>query len=258
MKKDILTRTARWNYARDASLFQKVETVPGEQALYETAKKEILAELDRLRRPITLIDFCCGTCEIFSRLIPEPRIAHFIGVDIEPAYLDFAKNRLAGVVGADLVRGDAVDCHLGASADVLLASSAYHHIEDDRKLPFLRNMIRHMKPDGRAIFAENVLPKYEDECGHATAAKLFYRKRIEEAQEIGMDENVLGLLHQVMRYEICREYEWKVDHRRFTEDLGRAGFVVLKKTKVWPTKFEFEDQLAGDYVILAEVPCEYM
>ncbi len=258
MKKNIPTCTARWNYAKDANLFQKVETVPGEQALYETAKKEIYAELDRLRMPATLIDFCCGTCEIFSRIIPEPRITKFIGVDTEPAYLDFAKNRLVGVVGAGLVLEDAVDCHLGASADILLASSAYHHIEDDRKIAFLRNVIRHMKPDGRVIFAENVLPEYADENGHATAAKLFYGKRIEEAQEIGMDENVIGLLRQVMRFEIRREYEWKVDYRRFTEDLGRAGFIILKKIKVWPTKFEFEDRLAGDYVILAEVPGEYM
>jgi len=258
MKKKITIPASSSNYAKDANLFQKVETVPGEQALYQTAKKEILAELGCLRGPATLIDFCCGTCEIFSRMIPEPRIARFVGIDTEPVYLDFAKNRLTGVVSADFILGDAVDCHLGVSADIVLASSAYHHIQDDRKMMFLRNMIRHMKPGGRVVFAENILPEYADEKGHAAAAKLFYGKRIQEAKALGMDEDVIRLLRQVMECEIRREYEWKVDYRRFAEHLGSAGLTILKKTKVWPTRFEFEDPLAGDYVIVAGVPCGYM
>ena len=96
MKKKMTIPASSGDYAKDAALFQKVETVPGEQALYEMAKKELLSELGRLRKPATLIDFCCGTCEIFSRMIPEPRIARFIGIDTEPAYIDFAKNRLSG------------------------------------------------------------------------------------------------------------------------------------------------------------------
>ncbi|MEW5997105.1 MAG: class I SAM-dependent methyltransferase [Candidatus Micrarchaeota archaeon] len=244
-------------YSKNARLFQKVESVPGEQALYEKAKEEVRAELVRLRTA-TIVDLCCGTCEIFSRMLPEPKIGRFIGIDIEQSYLDFAKERLAGVEGVRLVLGDAVDCHLGATADVVIASSAYHHIEDERKMRFLRTVIKHMKFDGRVVFAENILPAYADEAGHADAARLFYGKRIEEARALGMDEDVIGLLHQVMDFEVGREYEWKVDYARFMGDLGRAGFVVLRQTKVWPTTFQFEDQQAGDYVIVAEVPGEYL
>lgn len=246
-------------YSKNPFLFQKVETVPGEQALYEKAVEEIKKELDRVRRA-TIIDFCCGTCEIFSRLLPDPRISRFIGIDIEPSYLEFARQRLKGVNGIEieLVHGDAVDCHLGSAADIVIASSAYHHIEDERKFRFLRTVIKHLKCDGRVVFAENILPAYKDEAGHADAARLFYGKRIEEARALGMDEEVIRLLHQVMDFEVRREYEWKVDYARFMADLGRAGFVVLRQIKVWPTSFEFADPQAGDYVIVAEVPGEYL
>lgn len=241
------------DYAKDARLFQKVETVPGEQALYETAKNEIRVELSRLSRPATLIDFCCGTCEIFARMLPEPRVARFIGVDNEPSYIEYAKNRLVGVAGVNLVLADAVDCNLNDSGDILIASSAYHHVEDRRKMPFLRNMMRHMKPDGRLVFAENILPGYRDDAEHARSAKLFYGKRIEEARQLGMDEDVISLLHQVMEYEVSRQYEWKVDLPHFVRDLDTAGLQILRKTRVWPTNFEFEDSLAGDYVVVAKI-----
>jgi len=244
-------------YSKNARLFQKVESVPGEQALYEKAKEEIRTELARLRTA-TIIDLCCGTCEIFSRLLPEPKVSRFVGIDIEQSYLDFAKERLKGVGDVRLVLGDAVDCHLATAADIVIASSAYHHIEDERKFRFLRTIIKHMKCDGRVVFAENILPAYADETGHADAARLFYGKRIEEARALGMDEDVIGLLHQVMDFEVGREYEWKVDYTRFMADLGRAGFVVLRQTKVWPTTFQFEDPQAGDYVVVAEVPGEYL
>jgi SAM-dependent methyltransferase len=246
------------NYAHDARLFQRVESIPGEQALYEQAKKEVQIELDRLKYPVTIIDFCCGTCEIFSRMVPKPEVNRFIGVDIERSYLDFAGKRFEGAGNVELLLEDAVDCHLGANADIIIASSAYHHIEDGRKIAFLRNVMKHMKPDAKVVFAENILPAYEDEKGHAESARLFYGKRIEEAHALGMEEEVIRLLHQVMDFEVRREYEWKVDYKRFMKDLERAGFLILRKSKVWPVHFEFNDPLAGDYVFVAEIPAEYM
>jgi SAM-dependent methyltransferase len=246
------------SYATDARLFQKVESIPGEQALYETAEKEVRAELDRLRRPATVIDFCCGTCEILSRIAPHPKIGRFVGVDKEKDYLDFAKNRLKGTGEIELVLDDAVDCELGANADIIIASSAYHHIENERKMRFLRNIIRHMKPDARVVFAENILPTYKDENERTIAAQLFYGKRIEEARGMGMDEDVIALLRQVMDFEVRREYEWKVDYDRFVQDLERAGFEILRKTMVWPTGFRFADPMAGDYVLVAELPAWYL
>jgi SAM-dependent methyltransferase len=246
------------SYATDAKLFQKVESIPGEQALYKMAEKEVRAELDRLRRPATVIDLCCGTCEILSRIAPHPKIGRFIGVDKERDYLDFAKSRLTGIDGIELVLGDAAECDLGASAEIIIASSAYHHIENERKTGFLRNIIRHMKPDAKVVFAENILPSFEDEDGRIIAARSFYGKRIEEARELGMDDEVLALLRQVMDFEVRREYEWKVDYTRFMRDLEGAGFEIMRKNMVWPTDSGFADPLAGDYVLVAELPAWYM
>jgi len=246
------------NYSKNARLFQKVESIPGEQAMYEQAKKELLAELQIHHGPATILDFCCGTCEIFSRIAPNPMVGRFVGVDTEKNYLDFAGARLAGKTDFELVQGDAVDCSLGITADIVIASSAYHHIEDERKVAFLRNIIRHMKPDGRAIFAENILPAYGNEEERRSAVMEFYGKRIAEARGIGMDEEVVALLRQVMDFEMNREYEWKSDYRRFMQNLENAGFAILRKTRVWPIGCGFDDPLAGDYVLVAEVPAEYM
>jgi SAM-dependent methyltransferase len=180
------------------------------------------------------------------------------GVDIDENYLKFARQkyweRVTGM-GADwygtklnFVNHDAVDYTHLSLVDVIIASSAYHHIEDERKLEFLRKVQVQLKDDGLAVFCENLIGNYHNLTERAIAVTDFYAERIKEMARLGISDRRLGLVCRVLQYELDREYEWKHSYREFTDNLQKAGLKVVNEAKVWPTEDLFRDPKVGDFV----------
>ncbi|AJF59678.1 MAG: class I SAM-dependent methyltransferase [Candidatus Diapherotrites archaeon] len=247
--------SADFTYKDNAELYNKVEDIPGEREMLIQGSKHLLDYAKRVGRKISILDVCCGTELILDFLSSDfkNRLESFVGVDISQKYLDDAKKRIGSDPRFELVNHDAVLFRHPRKFDVIIASSAYHHIEDERKPDFLNNIFNHLKDDGIVVFMENIIPKYSNRVERDSAAIEFYAKRIVDCidnHEI-KDERI-SLLSRVMQYERDREYEWKSHYSLFTKHLAAADLEVISVKKVWPKEKIFSDNNVGDFVFLVK------
>ena len=100
---------------------------------------EVVKQINQRQRNPSVLDLCCGT-GIFARewLSRAGEVRRYMGIDISPDFIDYAK----GFGFGEFSHEDAVDCRLEERFDIVMGTSAYHHIEDERKRAFLENMRR--------------------------------------------------------------------------------------------------------------------
>ena len=108
-----------------------------------------LPELINLKENEKMLDVGCGTGRyaIFGE--------NYVGVDPSTAYIDYAKANCRGkfflMDGADLKFSD-------NSFDVVINISIFHHIPDDICHKIINEMVRVLRPGGRAYITDIVYP----------------------------------------------------------------------------------------------------
>lgn len=117
---------------------------------------DVLAALTALQPPPgALLDVGCGTgalLEAIAHLLPD---AELFGIDLSPAMLDVAGNRLAA--RAHLVVADAEQLPLGdASVDLTVCVDSFHHYPQPKVA--LAEMHRVTRPDGTLVIGEWRVP----------------------------------------------------------------------------------------------------
>ena len=148
-------------YAHDPAAYEAEEwSRPDEMALFQCLWSYTRCELDA--RPNShLLDLCCGTGMSLLGVVSHPHLSLAVGVDLSFRLLDFAKRRYAPFGNVRFVRADAAQrIFRPGSFDIVIASSAYHHIEPHRKNIFVAACHEVLKPEGRLIVAENLLPPF--------------------------------------------------------------------------------------------------
>lgn len=254
------------DYKGNAELYETVEDIPGEQAMFQKAVEIIMQhakEHSKLNHQgIDLLDLCCGTSTIVRSLpLDENKLIKSVTeVDIDKAYLDFLEKKCDDITmdahvcyygcGAEtkFILEDAVDYAHPTLADIIVASSAYHHIEDERKLRFLEKIKEQLKDDGIAVFCENLIGDYNTLAERAEAVTDFYAERLKQMSRLGITDKRLGLVCRVLQYELDGEYEWKHSYQKFRDNLQCAGLVIAHETKVWPSEDLFSNPKVGDFV----------
>jgi len=71
------------------------------------------------------------------------------GIDIDPSYVEAAKQRVSKFAGARIACGDATAAEWSERFDTVVALDVVEHIEDDRG--FLRRLARALKPGGKLV-----------------------------------------------------------------------------------------------------------
>jgi ubiquinone/menaquinone biosynthesis C-methylase UbiE len=212
----------------------------------------VLAQITKISQhhePIRVLDLCCGT-GIFPRkwLSRVPELS-YTGVDINAAFLDYARAH-DPLTFHQYIHDDAAQIHLDQKFDIVLATSAYHHIEDDKKTEFLLNASYHLNKDGRIIIYEKFVAPWIDRASCARSATTFYLERITEmlAHENLSNEQLFGLYNE-MYLTAVREDEYKVPLTRFRIDAQKAGLSLEAEKKLWPPDGRFGNPEVGDFVV---------
>lgn len=192
-----------------------------------------------------VLDLCCGTA-LLARNWLQGRDVRYVGVDKNGAFAAFAQERLAGDERFSLVVEDAVDARVGGKFDVVVLTSAYHHIEDKRKVLFLRNAARHLKKDGVVVVYEKFIRHYQTAAEAADAGMEFYKERILQMMRgEKLTQVQLFALYNELYLTAVRKEEYKVPLARFLGDAAQAGLQVVKKECLWPL-----GQDAGDWLLV--------
>ena len=243
------------DYQFDPEAYEREQAArPDEQFLYGVSAKWARDILDASEEKLAILDLCCGTGLSMRQIFPHANIRRVVGVDNCQPYLKFAAHRFETYRHRpELVEADAVDGPIPEDRwSIIMMISAYHHIEDERKLRFLarvRELIRH---GGYAIIGENVLPGYVtgNRDSYCSAVRAFYDRVEDEVHCQGkeIDPQVLLTIERVAKYGFDGEYEYKVKYDIMKNHFEESGLVVVREQRVWPKKPIGES--GGNYVML--------
>jgi len=204
------------------------------------------------------LDLCCGTGLSMRCLVEHPNVASVVGVDNSEPYLKYARTSLQDRrISPRFVLADAATVgsnELGRETwDIIMMASAYHHIEDHRKVLFLRRVHQFLGASGRAVMAENILPSYSDDDpgSYRRAVERFYASVLRTARHDNpaLPTHVAQLIERVAQYGYDGDYEYKVCMPILLRDLAAAALEVVSIRKVWPETNELGDD-AGNFVLL--------
>jgi ubiquinone/menaquinone biosynthesis C-methylase UbiE len=245
------------DYKDDAEAYEVEETSrPDEMLMVKTGALMARKYLDNLSNAY-ILDLCCGTGLSLIDVIGHPNIGNAVGVDNSKEYLEFARERFKDIPNLSLYLGDAVEHKLPHNQwDIVIMISAYHHIEDDRKVRFLQRVKKLLKPDGKAIIGENILPHYKtnDSESYKDAVRLFYREVLSTALEENpsLPDKVRRLIWRVAEYGCDGDYEYKSNMKIFLEHISQSGLKLIYQEKVWPFIGNLAVTCGGNYVFVAE------
>ncbi|MDD5163626.1 MAG: class I SAM-dependent methyltransferase [Candidatus ainarchaeum sp.] len=217
------------------------------QEVYNQIKKT----LDK-KNTIKILDLCCGTGIFFRNWLSQKRNICYIGVDINKDFLAFARKKITSSRVA-FIESDASKAKLGKKFDIVLATSAYHHIEDSGKGKFLENAKRHLDENGILVIYEKLIAEFNSKIEAAKAGTNFYAERILDMMgEEKLNQMQLFALYNELYLTAVRKEEYKVPYNRIISDLQKTGFNVLKEIKLWPKNNKFVDPKVGDFVFVCK------
>ncbi|WP_273795004.1 class I SAM-dependent methyltransferase [Brucella intermedia] len=244
------------DYRFDPVAYEREELArPDEMDMIDGLAKQVMKAADD-RKSARVLDLCCGTGLPTIRYYKHKNIASIVGVDNCLPYLKFARERFADDNRVSLEEGDAVTIDLPkGSWDIIAMCSAYHHIEDSRKLTFLKKVRDLLSVRGVAIIGENILPPYVrgDNASYQNAVRIFYESVLataDAASEVPPD--VRGLIQRVAQYGYDGDYEYKTDIATFLDFLRSAGLRICHTEKVWPHIGPLCHTTGGNYVFVVE------
>ena len=112
-------------------------------------QRKVIEEKFRGTAGEKILDIGCGTGE-FSVLFNP---ASYTGVDIEPAYIAYAKNNYKGI----FMEGDATSMNFSNNSfDRVVIIGVLHHLSDEVSLRVLKEARRVLKPNGNMLVMEDV------------------------------------------------------------------------------------------------------
>ena len=225
-------------YESDPELTTLGHTTGTEKDLYSALSEEALALSSSLGRGLRILDVCCASGGASSHILTKVSAAHLTLVDIDPRMCEAARAREWPLRQVEVIEADASLWRSETRFDLILSNSAYHHIPDEQKLLFMRNLGRHLDNSGRILVGEHFLPEYVEGnlISYRSSVTLFYKERITELEEAGDSPEAIEIIRQTGRYCWERSYEYQVCSRIFLADVRKAGLVDAKLKRIWPKR----------------------
>lgn len=123
-------------------------------------KEQLLAEAD-ISPGQSVLDFGCGTGSMTVRLKERVPSARIIGIDIDQQILELARAKAAS-------KGMEIDWRFGmlgeltqpvGAVDHVVSSLVFHHLTDEEKRKYLRQLVDMLKPGGEIHIADFGMPR---------------------------------------------------------------------------------------------------
>ncbi len=201
-------------------------------------------------RKIAVLDLCCGTGIFPRKWLSKLRGIRYVGVDINGSFLKFARKNLKNK-HYQFIKHDASTFSSKTRFDVVIATSPYHHIQDSRKIRFLRNIHKHLKKDGLFIVYEKMVAPFKNRVEAIDSGTVFYNERIKYMLKTEkLSETQIFALFNELYLTAIRRGEYKVPHEYFVKNLRQAGLKIIKEIKLWPKANVFNNKRVGDFVFV--------
>ncbi len=198
-----------------------------------------------IERVMNVLDVCSGPMELPNHLtVMFPKLKATC-VDINDQFMSEGKKRFPRW---KMIEDDVVSMRLKKQFPVITASSAYHHIPDEQKTSFLRNLCRHLAANGFIIVCDNFIPQYERNP-REKAVDTYYRelkKYFKKGNATSEAQEIINGVHQQDRNQ---DGEYKVSFEIFKKQCAQAGLRITADVPVWQPQTLQKDN-AGSHVIV--------
>ena len=158
--------------------------------------------------PINLYEVGCGT-GILTQKVAKLNF-ELIASDVNPSFLIQSKKRCSNV---QFKLHDAVKTAIDENIDVVFCRFVYHHIKNEDKVKFLRNL-------GNArniVILDYFIPEGD------TGLRIFHDYRLNIFQG---NDNLINLEKDTMHLAFKKEGEFKVSLNEFYEHLRKSGLTI--------------------------------
>jgi SAM-dependent methyltransferase len=123
------------------------------QSPFAARKFAPVARHNDLRRLDSVLDLGCGPGTNAHHF----RGARYLGIDWNPAYIEYARRRCQGEFAvADVCREEITD---GRRFDFILVNSVFHHIGDADAALLMARLARLLTPDGHVHIVDMIVPQ---------------------------------------------------------------------------------------------------
>lgn len=205
-----------------SALFLQQVVKNQKQTLFGGLGKETGLKIQRELRSVSVLDVCCGPGNFVNYLNLVCSKIEVTGIDTNEIFLRSARERFKEF-GWQFLKEDATNFNLGRKFDFVVASSAYHHIEDKKKIDFLKNIVSHLSGNGKVIVCENFLPKYSNILSKNKAIKKYYKILKAYYNKGNANPEAIKAIGEVQQLELSGEEEHKVHFGMFKDDIKKIG-----------------------------------
>lgn len=232
-------------YQMPPALYDSYISTQIERRNFEQVWKTVVAH--KSPEQTRILDLCCGTGNFATNWLSKCREIEYTGVDINGSFLEYAQAHVPAHY--KFIQANAVTVDCGGLFDIVLATSGYHHISDDKKRDFLSNAKRHMLDPAVLILYEKFVEPFHDLCSQVQSGTHFYAERIYDmVKSEQLTQEQLFALFNEMFLTAVRMDEFKVPLSHFRDDVTSVGLHIDDVVKLWPSDNPFTDD-AGDFVI---------
>jgi len=220
-------------YRGNSAALELAQGTFNEEALYQAIEEYAVQWYELQHRPASVLDLCAASGLAAGRVGRRIPVDFIDLVDVDEAALDYAIHRLSDGTPVCKHVVDAASFRPERKYDLVLANSAFHHIEDGRKVDFLKQARLALAEDGVILLGEHFLPPYSSFGGFRKAVESFYERLIPELLDQGEDDDAIRVIRRSGLYCWEGQYEYKVSWNIFLWDIARADLKIHEYRVLW-------------------------
>lgn len=186
-------------------------------------------------------DLLCGTGNLVTEIQKRRQDIKFIGVDLEPKYIEYARKQNPQ---ADFALVDVLTWKTDVKFDAILCTGGLHHIEYSKQKEFIRKISDLVKDEGFAIVGDPYIDSYSNETERKVAAVRLGVEYLIATIKNGATDDVIKATSSLIDNDVFL-VEFK-DSIKKVELYFQQYFSKVTKHKTWPQ----EETEYGDYWFL--------
>jgi ubiquinone/menaquinone biosynthesis C-methylase UbiE len=194
---------------------------------------------------VEVLDVCSGPGNFVNHLAFVLPNIKAVCVDTNASFMEYGKRRLERW---KFIQGDVTKISLRKKFRFIVASSAYHHIPDNQKLDFFRNIKRHLTDNGIVVVCDNFLPDYSGK-NKQQVTKRYYSELRKWYRQGNATPEAIRVIKGVEQTELEGQEEYKVTFRIFQTQLKEVGLRIDTDIAIWQP-YQFAKDNAGSHVLI--------
>lgn len=172
----------------------------------------------------TVLEVGAGTGLLTEHLVNAYPDSTLIITEPDLRFLKRAREKLNDNRNVKLIQARA-EYYEGERVDLIIGAEVYHHIPDDLKKRFFKNLHKHLKTGGSLILGDNFLPYYRREGDRIKALHIFFKPYIKAKDMKGEPSKIFS---EAMH--CCEEgrVEYKTCRAVMEKSAIAAGFKIVE------------------------------